>query len=240
MRWGWIYLGRVDYHRAMEIQQRHAARVLGGEAGPVLFLQEHPPTITLGRRARPENLLLAADEYRARSIDVVRVLRGGDVTVHAPGQLVGYPVAALGALKVSVPQWVQGHARALSRVLLEFGIESRWSDTHPGLWVGGQKIAAVGFQLSRGVSTHGFALNVDMDLGYFDTIVPCGLRNLGVTSMALQGARATLEELAEKVAREVAQVFSGHLPVRLPAEDFFCGDAKEAVAADASSRSECG
>lgn len=229
MRWGWTFLGLVDYQRGLAIQQAHAERVRLGSGGPVLFLQEHPATITLGRRASEENLLLTPDEYRARSIEVVRVLRGGDVTAHAPGQLVGYPVAAL---EVSVPRWVRGHALALSRVLREYGIEARWSDTHPGLWVGEEKIAAVGFQLSRGVSLHGFALNVDTDLALFDTIVPCGLRNLGVTSMARQGVKVAVEVLADKVAREVAREFSGQEPIRLPAQDFL-GHCAVAKASDA-------
>jgi lipoate-protein ligase B len=207
VRLHWAYLGRVPYRTALRLQDQHARQVSAG-ADPRLLLLEHPPTVTLGRQADVSNLKLTEAGYERRGIQVVRTLRGGDVTYHGPGQLVGYPVADLRAARCPVPAWVQGHARAIARVLARFGIQARWSDTHPGVWVERRKIAALGFHVSRGVSTHGFAINVHPDLSHFDTIVPCGLRNLGVTSMAeLMRDAPSMPELASRVAAEVASTF---------------------------------
>jgi len=208
--WSWAYLGCVEYGLALALQQECARRVLEEGAEPLLLLVEHPPTVTLGRQARRENLRLTESEYHDRGIELVQIQRGGDVTAHAPGQLVGYPIASLFRLKVSVPNWVKGNAEALRRVLARRGIAASWSDLHPGLWVEKRKIAAFGFQISRGVSRHGFALNVNNDLSLFDTIVPCGLRHLGVTSMAALGHDENCAALAPEVAREVAAEFGAN------------------------------
>jgi lipoyl(octanoyl) transferase len=217
----------VEYGRALTLQQECARRALEEGAGPLLLLLEHPPTVTLGRQARRENLRLTESEYHARGIELFQIQRGGDVTAHAPGQLVGYPIASLSRLKASVPQWVKGHAEALRRVLARRGIDARWSDIHPGLWVEKRKIAAFGFQISRGVSRHGFALNVNNDLSLFDTIVPCGLRHLGVTSMAALGHDASCAALAPEVAREVAREFGADVPTELGRDEFLARLAAE-------------
>ena len=217
----WTYLGRVSYPLALNLQSAAARRVAAG-GPPRLLLLEHPPTITLGRSADSGNLRLDPVELARRGFGLHRVSRGGDVTYHGPGQLVGYPIAHLGQVGCSVPKWVQGHARALAASLAHFGIDARWSDVHPGLWVGREKIAALGFQISRRVSTHGFALNLEPDLSHYDTIVPCGLSNLGVTSMVRQGVRASsMAHLAARVARQVANVFDWELGAALDPEHVF-------------------
>lgn len=183
----WLFCGRVDYATALGIQYAHALRIERLEARPCLFFFEHPPTITLGRQANPENLLLSPQQYNHMGIGLYHVLRGGDVTYHGPGQLVGYPVASLAQVGCSVPWWVQCFAQAIIDLLQGFGVVARWSEKTPGVWLGDKKIAAVGFHISHKISTHGFALNLRTNLSHYDTIVPCGLSRYGVTSMEEQG-----------------------------------------------------
>jgi lipoyl(octanoyl) transferase len=219
-RLDWVFLGSLSYQKALEIQYGHARRVAAG-ADPVLFLLEHPATVTLGRQADRSNLGLTLPEYERRGIAVCDTLRGGDVTFHGPGQLVGYPVGSLDVFGCSVPAWVRGHAAAVIEFLRRFGIEAEWSDTHPGVWIGERKIAAFGFHISHRISTHGFALNIDTDLSFYETIVPCGLRHLGVTSMARQISNTpSIEQAACEISRLLAESFGWQPGRRLPADDF--------------------
>jgi lipoate-protein ligase B len=181
-RLNWTFLGETPYLQALSLQYRLAGKVAQG-ADPVLLLMEHPPSITLGRQADPDNLNLSETDYEKRGIGVFNVLRGGDVTLHCRGQLVGYPIADLGQLKYSVPAWVRCQARIIERFLYNHDIAAAWSDVHPGVWINNKKIAALGFHISRGISTHGFALNINPDLSLYETIVPCGLRHRQVTAM---------------------------------------------------------
>lgn len=211
MRVAWSYLEQVPYRLALRWQQQAAERVRRGEDGALLLL-EHPPTVTLGRSADPQHLRLPLQEYRRRGIPVVRVKRGGDVTFHGPGQLVGYPVVSLAVMRVSVPEWVRGNAEALIGFLADRGVPARWCDEHPGVWVGQDKIAAVGFHLDRRVSTHGFALNLGPDLSGFETIVPCGLYQRGVTSLARLGVESPpMAQAAREVAERLARRFGWRL-----------------------------
>lgn len=214
----WTFLGRLAYRTALGLQVRHARKVAAG-AAPVLFLMEHPPTVTLGRHADPAHLKLDVEEFARRGFEVHRVKRGGDVTYHGPGQLVGYPVASLDSVSCSVPRWVGGHAEAIIRFLQSYRIRAEWSSGFPGVWVGRKKIAALGFHISRRVSTHGFALNLDPDLSDFDTIVPCGLRDRGVTSMRALGARLpSMEAAAGQIAGMVAEAFGWSPGAKLQAD----------------------
>lgn len=205
----WTFLGRQAYRTALRLQYRQASRVAAGGA-PLLIFLEHPPTITLGRHADASHLKLSSEELAARGIEVHRIKRGGDVTYHGPGQLVGYPVASLGS--ISVPRWVEGHAQAVVRFLQSHQVPATWSEENPGVWVGGEKIAALGFHISRRVSTHGFAVNIDPDLSHFNTIIPCGLRDRGVTSMRALGVQIpALGEAARQLAGMVAESFGWSL-----------------------------
>ena len=229
IRLDWTFLGRLAYRTALRLQYGHARKVTAG-AGPLLFLMEHPPTVTLGRHADPSHLKLKIEEFVRRGIEVHRVKRGGDVTYHGPGQLVGYPVASLDsaactlntsrtAKGAAVPGWVGGHARAIVGFLRNHGIDAEWSPGAPGVWVGREKIAALGFHISRRVSTHGFALNLDPDLSNFDTIIPCGLRDRGVTSMRALGAQVpSMENAAAEIAGLVAKAFGWSLGAAQPAD----------------------
>jgi lipoyl(octanoyl) transferase len=203
----WAYLGQLEYRRALELQQRLRTAVLNGESPGALLLLEHPPVITVGSSTRGLDHVLISDGERARrGVDLVRVSRGGDVTYHGPGQLVGYPIRKVGR---AVKQHVRGMAQALVNVLGELGIDASWENGRPGVWTGSGKIAAVGVDARTGVTIHGFALNVRPALADFAMIVPCGLQ-APVTSVAaiLGEARApSVEELARRMARELAALY---------------------------------
>ncbi len=173
-------LGMVEYQEAWEKQQRLAEACRQDGCGRLLLL-EHPPTYTFGVRGKEEHLLLDEGALAEVGAAVHRVDRGGDVTFHGPGQLVGYPI-------LDLRRWRQGpvwYVRALEQVLIEalsgFGIAAGRSEGRPGVWVGNKKIAAIGVRVSRGVTSHGFALNVDPDLQFFSHIIACGLPDATVT-----------------------------------------------------------
>jgi lipoyl(octanoyl) transferase len=203
-------LGRVDYGRALEIQQQAAADRKLGLTGDQLLLLEHPHVITLGRNGHMENLL-ASDEILARAgISFYPTDRGGDVTYHGPGQLVGYPILDLRDWKRDVGAYVRAVEQCIIDTLGDYSIEAGRIPKLTGVWVDGRKIAAIGVHLSRWVTSHGFALNVSTDLSYFQYIVPCGLTK-PVTSMAALGVRATLDEVSRHFAAHFARNFDCEL-----------------------------
>jgi lipoyl(octanoyl) transferase len=199
-------LGRMQYGEALELQQRLVAERKQGLVSDQLLLLEHPHVITLGRNGHMENLL-ASDEILERAgISFFPTDRGGDVTYHGPGQLVGYPILDLRDWKRDVGAYVRGLEQAIIDTVGEYGIEAGRIPKLTGVWVDGRKIAAIGVHLSRWVTSHGFALNVHTDLSYFQYIVPCGLTK-PVASMAQFGVRATLEEVGERFAAHFRRIF---------------------------------
>jgi len=212
------YLGCVPYGEAMALQAACARRLReareGEAAGPAaaateqLLLLEHPPVVTLGRNARDTDLLLGADALRQRGIAVERCDRGGQVTYHGPGQLVGYPILDLTPDRRDVARYLRDLEEVLIRTLGRFGIRAERRDGLTGVWVGAGKIASIGVHLSRWVTTHGFALNVTTDTTPFSLIVPCGMRALSVTSMLrLLGRPVPVTEVASVCVREFSAVF---------------------------------
>jgi lipoate-protein ligase B len=198
--------GLTPYQQAWAWQQRIAAAVRDGER-PALILLEHPPTYTLGARGNTEHLLLSEAALRARGAEVVRSDRGGDVTFHGPGQVVVYPILDLRSYGQGPVWYVRSLETVLIDVLARFDIVAGRCAGRPGVWVGDAKIAAIGVRISRGVTTHGFALNVNTDLAYFQHIVPCGLADASVTSMReLAGEtfdlRAVENEIVDALARQ--------------------------------------
>jgi lipoate-protein ligase B len=203
--------GSTPYTEAWTLQQRLAADVRDGGT-PTLILLEHPPTYTLGVRGRPEHVLATPEALAARGATLERTDRGGDVTFHGPGQLVGYPIVDL----CSFGQGPVTYVRALESLLIEavaaFGIIGTRFPKRPGVWVGEAKVAAIGVRISRGITTHGFALNVNTDLSYFDAIVACGYRDTGVTSMQrLTGAPVEMRQVEDEVAQAFARTFDVEL-----------------------------
>ncbi|MEJ5171249.1 MAG: lipoyl(octanoyl) transferase LipB [Fimbriimonadales bacterium] len=186
----WCDLGRIEYEACFRLQQDLASMVAAGGRPPTLLIVEHPPVLTLGASFHEENLLLPAERYRELGIAVCRTDRGGDVTYHGPGQLVAYPIFHLDLVGRDLHAWLRSLEEALIRTLAVFGVSARRFPPHTGVWVADRKIAAIGVKVRKWVSYHGIALNCDNDLGPFQLIVPCGIREYGVTSLSLKVGRA--------------------------------------------------
>lgn len=199
-------LGRMDYGAALELQQQLVAQRKQGLIPDQLLLLEHPHVITLGRNGHLENLL-ANDQVLGRAgIAFFPTDRGGDITYHGPGQLVGYPIVDLREWKRDVGAYVRAIEQVVIDTLAGYAITAGRIAGLTGVWVEGRKIAAIGVHISRWVTSHGFALNVSTDLSYFQYIVPCGLTR-PVTSMAQLGVPATLEEVSHRLAAHFGRVF---------------------------------
>jgi lipoyl(octanoyl) transferase len=205
----------MDYGQALELQQQLAGQRKQGTVADHLLLLEHPHVITLGRNGHMENLL-ASDQILSRAgISFYPTDRGGDVTYHGPGQLVGYPILDLRDWKRDVGAYVRAVEQSLIDTLAEFGIAAVRIPKLTGVWVGDRKIAAIGVHLSRWVTSHGFALNVSTDLSYFQYIVPCGLTK-PVTSMAQLGVGASLGEVSRVFAAHFGRVFECEMLFEAP------------------------
>src|SRR5580765_5028953 len=176
-------LGRIDYAAALEIQKRTERAVLTGQQPDTLLLLEHPHTLTLGRRSAADGVLASAEDLSARTIQVFETNRGGKTTYHGLGQLVGYPIIKLSPDREDVHRYVRDLEEVLIRTMRDFGIEAFRLKGLTGAHTERGKIAAIGVHIARWVTTHGFALNVNPDLSYFNLIVPCGITSKPVTSM---------------------------------------------------------
>ena len=183
-------LGLIPYREAWELQRRLGEQRRAGEVPDTLLLLQHPHTYTIGRSGSRDHVFLSEVQLAARGITCLEVDRGGDVTYHGPGQLVGYPIVDLG-LKPDVGAYLRGLEGCLIDVLAGFGISAARLPGFTGVWIEGErKIAAIGVKVASGITTHGFALNVSTDLSLFTHILPCGIRDKGVTSMARELGRA--------------------------------------------------
>lgn len=204
-------LGRVEYEDGLVLQRAFALARRGRLNRDALLFVEHPPVLTLGRGADSGNILLPADELARRGVTVFPTDRGGDVTYHGPGQIVGYPVVDLAPDRCDVRRYVRDIEDTMIAALGEFGVKAGRIEGWTGVWVGekgkdAKKIGAIGVHISRWVTTHGFALNVSTDLSHFDFIVPCGIREAGVTSMQQELGRApSLDAVKEALARNLAK-----------------------------------
>ena len=230
-----VQLGRLDYAAGLRVQQKLVELRKAGLIGDVLLLLEHTPVITLGRNAEAGNVLASTEVLAARGVEVFECDRGGDVTFHGPGQLVGYPIFDLRGYGSSqfpvlssqsesnprhrktlgVVDYVRRLEEVLIRTCVEFGIPARrvagltgvWTETEPAA-----KVAAIGVHISRSVTSHGFALNVNTDLSYFNLIVPCGITAKPVTSMQRElGREVDLNEVAQAVSRNFGGVFGNQM-----------------------------
>jgi lipoyl(octanoyl) transferase len=178
-----IRAGRLSFPEALAWQQTLEVRRISGEIPDTALCLEHPPVITLGHRGDAAHVLASRELLAAQGIEVHRTTRGGDVTYHGPGQLVLYPVTDLMGLRLTVAGFVNALEETMVRTARDFGVEATRVQGKPGVFVGHDKIGAVGIHLSRGVTTHGLAFNVDPNLSHFELILPCGLRENGVTSL---------------------------------------------------------
>lgn len=204
------YLGLVPYGEAHELQKQLVEKRKADEIPDTFLLLQHPHVITLGRAADRTNIL-ADEATRARlGVELYETGRGGDVTYHGPGQLVGYPIIKLLPGRQDIRRYVRDLQEVLIRTARDFGVEAESrSGEHVGVWVGDDKLAAIGIRISRWVTMHGFAFNVTTDLNYFQLIVPCGLQGHGVTSLQqLTGKQFALPEVAERVKQHFGVVFN--------------------------------
>lgn len=204
-------LGRVGYAEALGLQQALEAQRKLGEIGDQLLLLEHPHVLTLGRNGHPENVLVSRDRLEQLGIQFFENNRGGDITYHGPGQIVGYPIVDLREWKRDVVAFVRSLEEVIIWVLARYGVEGSREPGATGVWTrrpDGQiaKVCAIGVHLSRWVTTHGFALNWTTDLRYFEMIVPCGLTR-PVTSLEQLGVSVSREALHKAIVEEFARVF---------------------------------
>ena len=197
-------LGYRPYQEVWDLQKEMQAKRINIEIEDTLILVEHEPVYTLGKNADENHLLQNRDE----SVDVFQIERGGDITFHGPGQLVGYPILDLSNYKKSVSWYMRTLEQVTIDVLDEIGIEAKRSEGLTGVWVGDEKIAAQGVRISRWVTMHGFALNVNTDLSFYDGIIPCGIFDHGVTSIEqLLGEKQDMETVKQVVIKKFNQNF---------------------------------
>lgn len=207
-------LGMIDYQGAWDIQRRLAEARRRDAVPDTLLLLEHPHTFTLGRSGRDENILISTDELCARGIAVYHVDRGGDVTYHGPGQLVGYPIFKLPDERRSRPGYMRAYIRDVEQALLlairDLGVAAELQEGLSGVWAGNEKVCAIGVKIdAAGVTSHGFALNVNTDLSYFGHIIPCGITDKGVTSLdRLLGRRVSMARVERAVVRRLSECFN--------------------------------
>jgi lipoyl(octanoyl) transferase len=215
----WDYLGRIPYAEAVELQLAARTALKSGEGPERFFLLEHPHVYTLGRNASQGDVLADPEWLAARGVEIAECDRGGQVTYHGPGQLVGYPIVNLSPDRRDIRRYVRDLQEVLIRTLAAYGVSARPGEDQAfiGVWAGEEKIASIGVHLSRWITTHGFALNVSTDLSYFSGIIPCGLHQVRMTSIErLMGRAPALAEIAEACAGHFAAVFGRELTASSP------------------------
>ena len=202
----------ITYENAMNLQEKLVQMRQHDEIPDQLLLLEHPPVITLGRGGDAANLLAPPEALERQHVRFFETTRGGDITYHGPGQLVGYPIVHLGEGRRDIRRYVTAVEEVLIQTVAEYGIEAERVEGRRGIWVGNEKIAAIGVRIARWVTSHGFALNVNTNLDHFRLITPCGLHGTGVTSIAKMLGRAVpLDEVREIAAQKFAEVFEREL-----------------------------
>jgi lipoyl(octanoyl) transferase len=219
-----LQLGTIDYGTGLRLQQRLVELRKDGRIGDVLLLLEHTPVITLGRNAKAANVVASPEKLAERGVEIFECDRGGDVTFHGPGQLVGYPIFDLRGFPstdekrktMGVIEYVRRLEEVLIRTCADFGIETKRIPSLTGVWTEGSqaeaKVAALGVHISRGVTSHGFAINVNTDLTFFDLIVPCGITDKPVTSMQKElGREVPIQGVVHSISRNFGQVFQSQM-----------------------------
>ncbi len=205
-------LGRIEYHRAFELQKELLQQRLQGRIFDTLLLLEHPPTITIGKLGKLENVLAAPAQLSRAGVSLIFTDRGGDVTYHGPGQIVGYPILDLRERERDIHRYVYSLEEALTRTLADYGIKSGRDHNHAGVWANDMEIAALGLSVRRWITMHGFALNVNTKLDHFSLINPCGFANKTATSMArLLGHKLPKDEVTQRLLAHFAEVFEVEL-----------------------------
>jgi len=201
------WFGQIDYRSAWANQRELFMARLDREVGDCVMLLEHPPTYTLGRRGIADDLVYNEAERKRKGIDLYEVDRGGRATYHGPGQLVGYPIMGLGE-RYDVVRYLRNLEEVLIRTSRDLGIDARRDPNHTGVWVGDNKIGAIGVKITRGITMHGFAYNVTTDLSMFEGIVPCGIQGRWVTSVEAEtSTKHAVREVGTIAVRHLADIF---------------------------------
>jgi lipoyl(octanoyl) transferase len=202
-------LGTLDYRQAWDLQRRLVEARRLDAVPDTLLLLEHPHTYTLGRRSRPEHVLLTLEELMRRGIPLYEVDRGGDVTYHGPGQLVGYPIFKRSSARIDFVSYIRDLERALVASVRRLGTPGERRDGFSGVWLGPDKLCAIGVKIdAHGITSHGFALNVNVDLSFFDYIVPCGISDGGVTSLQREfKRRVSMRRVMDAVVESMEETF---------------------------------
>lgn len=201
-------LGLIDYKQAWDLQKEIFDFRLRNEINDTLFLLEHPHTYTLGKVAEKENLISSESQMNELGISVYEIDRGGDITYHGPGQIVGYPIIKLSDWKEDTHQYLRGLEEVIILTCREYGIETERNSKYTGVWIGERKIAAIGIKVSRWITMHGFAFNINTDLSYFGGIIPCGIKDKDVTSLQRElGREININEVKEKLIKNFKKVF---------------------------------
>ncbi len=201
-------LGMVDYHQGLLLQEKLLNLRKSGAISDVLLLLQHPSVFTIGHSGIVENIIVSKETLVREGIPVFHTNRGGDVTYHGPGQLVGYPILNLRENHLGVPEYVGNLEEVVIRTLADFGIGGQRVSGRRGVWVGEEKVSALGLRISGKVSLHGFALNVNTNLKYFTYIIPCGIAGVSITSLSkLLGREVEIGEIQENLLRHFSQVF---------------------------------
>jgi lipoyl(octanoyl) transferase len=212
-------IGRTRYDKAWELQRKIFDLRHYGLITDVLLYTEHEHVYTIGKGGDQNHLLASDQELQINGIDLYHIDRGGDITYHGPGQVVGYPILALNDYRTDIHWYLRSLEEVIILALEEFGIEAGREEGMTGVWVSGEKIAAIGVKVSRWVTMHGFALNVNTDLSKFDRIIPCGIFHKGVTSVQkILGREVRVEDVHEKLTEAFVHVF-GSTPVYVPANE---------------------
>lgn len=201
-------LGRRGYGPVFDIQEQKVEDRREGRIADTLILVEHDPVYTMGCNADDRNVLLTAEELAAKGIELFRTTRGGDVTYHGPGQLVGYPILDLGKERANVVRYVKNLEDTLIRVLACYGVEGTTDRKNRGVWVENNKIAAIGVRIARSVTMHGFALNVSPNLADYSGIIPCGISGKGITSLDRLVPGVLMDDVKNNVIKCFREVFS--------------------------------
>ena len=198
----------MEYGEAWELQRRLHRQRVEGEISDILLLLEHPPTLTIGKSGTLDNVLISRERLARQGISLFFIDRGGDVTYHGPGQLVGYPILDLRVRGKDLHRYVRNLEEVILRTLRMFSIDGGRDESHPGVWVNEEEIAAIGLSLRRWVTMHGFALNVNTNLNHFTCINPCGFTDRKATSMSkILGRTISMEAVAEQLVSHFYDVF---------------------------------
>ena len=209
--------GQISYRDAYRLQRQLLEERAEGRIPDTLLLLEHPPTITVGKSGKLENILASPEELARKGVSLVFIDRGGDVTYHGPGQLVGYPIFDLRGWGKDIHRYIRNLEEAIIRTLKDFSIESGRDKNHPGVWVDNQEIAAIGLRLKKWITMHGFALNVNTNLEHFSLIYPCGFTDRTATSISQQlGRETSMATVTEILLSHFAEIFRIEIATKTP------------------------